>query len=423
MIETRPSLLPAARHAGDRARRRATRDGAAASTAFSTTTRARRCSARSASSTTVVHALAGRSKTIDAALLDAARTAREQRARERAADGAHPADRSRAADSVTRAGERTASAADTVRATAGDASASAAGAEAAARRGARGHDRARSAWRRSSNAIPMHCSSGGSPRPPDRESEMTQARPSLSKLAPFALLALSLAGCALFASPGAAPPSLFTLAPRSESELPRELAAQTLRDRAARRAPRLRRIRAWPTSRAPTRSSISLDTNGWNRRRGCSRRCSATRSRATGASRRCRAPRARAPALRLETEIVALQQEFTEHPSRVRFALEARLLDGGERRLLAMAAFEAVEPSASEDPYGGVIAANGRSLACSIRSRSGAPKTAAAARVSPDARPRRKRPSALKHASAVCVGRPTGTIRNELLGNWWRRSG
>ena len=61
---------------------------------------------------------------------------------------------------------------------------------------------------------------------------------------------------------------------------------------------------------------------------------------------------------RLETEIIALQQEFTAHPSQVRFTLRARLLDGLERRVLANAAFEAVEPSPSEDPYGGVIAAN-----------------------------------------------------------------
>ena len=65
-----------------------------------------------------------------------------------------------------------------------------------------------------------------------------------------------------------------------------------------------------------------------------------------------------ASALRLETEIVALQQEFTAHPSQVRFTLRARLLAGMEGRVLATAAFEAIEPASSEDPYGGVIAAN-----------------------------------------------------------------
>ncbi len=72
----------------------------------------------------VVHQIAGRSKTIDAALLDAARTAENSaRASEQLAELTRQI--GRAADSVTRAGERTASAADSVRATAGDASASA----------------------------------------------------------------------------------------------------------------------------------------------------------------------------------------------------------------------------------------------------------------------------------------------------------
>jgi cholesterol transport system auxiliary component len=65
-----------------------------------------------------------------------------------------------------------------------------------------------------------------------------------------------------------------------------------------------------------------------------------------------------APALRLETELVALQQEFTVRPSQVRLELRARLLDGRGPRVLAASAFEAVEPSPSEDPYGGVLAAN-----------------------------------------------------------------
>jgi len=63
-------------------------------------------------------------------------------------------------------------------------------------------------------------------------------------------------------------------------------------------------------------------------------------------------------ALRLETEIVALQQEFSAQPSQVRFTLRARLLDLAERRVVANSAFEAVEGAPSDDPYGGVIAAN-----------------------------------------------------------------
>jgi cholesterol transport system auxiliary component len=60
----------------------------------------------------------------------------------------------------------------------------------------------------------------------------------------------------------------------------------------------------------------------------------------------------------LETEIVALQQEYTVQPSVARFALRAQLVDTVERRVLAAEEFEAVEPSPSEDPYGGVVAAN-----------------------------------------------------------------
>ena len=64
------------------------------------------------------------------------------------------------------------------------------------------------------------------------------------------------------------------------------------------------------------------------------------------------------PALRLETEIVALQQEFTVHPSQLRFVLRARLDDGATGRLVAETELETTEPADSEDPYGGVVAAN-----------------------------------------------------------------
>jgi cholesterol transport system auxiliary component len=65
-----------------------------------------------------------------------------------------------------------------------------------------------------------------------------------------------------------------------------------------------------------------------------------------------------APALRLETEVVVLQQEFSAHPSQVRFTLRVRLVDLVKRRVLASSTFEAVEAAASDDPYGGVVAAN-----------------------------------------------------------------
>jgi cholesterol transport system auxiliary component len=64
------------------------------------------------------------------------------------------------------------------------------------------------------------------------------------------------------------------------------------------------------------------------------------------------------PSLRLDIEITALQQEFLERPSSTRFALRARLIDLDRRGLVATRDFEAVEPAPSDDPYGGVEAAN-----------------------------------------------------------------
>lgn len=62
--------------------------------------------------------------------------------------------------------------------------------------------------------------------------------------------------------------------------------------------------------------------------------------------------------MRLETEIIRLQQEFQTSPSRVHFTLRATLLDEKTRRVLAWREFDASVPSATDDPYGGVLAAN-----------------------------------------------------------------
>lgn len=69
-------------------------------------------------------------------------------------------------------------------------------------------------------------------------------------------------------------------------------------------------------------------------------------------------PSAAAGELRLDTEIIRLQQEFDSPPSRVRFTLRAYLVDDKTRRVLAWREFEAAVPAASDDPYGGVVAAN-----------------------------------------------------------------
>ena len=62
--------------------------------------------------------------------------------------------------------------------------------------------------------------------------------------------------------------------------------------------------------------------------------------------------------LRLDTEIIRLQHEFLTQPSRVRFTLRAYLVDDKTRRVLAWSEFDAAVPAATENPYGGVVAAN-----------------------------------------------------------------
>ncbi len=70
------------------------------------------------------------------------------------------------------------------------------------------------------------------------------------------------------------------------------------------------------------------------------------------------APGSVAAGLRLETEVVRLQQEFAEKPSRVRFTLRAQLADLQTGRVLGTRELEAAEPAPSDDAYGGVEAAN-----------------------------------------------------------------
>jgi cholesterol transport system auxiliary component len=62
--------------------------------------------------------------------------------------------------------------------------------------------------------------------------------------------------------------------------------------------------------------------------------------------------------LRLDSEIVRLQQDFSGQPSGVRFTLRAYVMDNSTRRVLAWREFDETVPAASEDPYGGVVAAN-----------------------------------------------------------------
>jgi len=80
---------------------------------------------------------------------------------------------------------------------------------------------------------------------------------------------------------------------------------------------------------------------------------------ATGAFAVVEDPATETPArLFLDTQILHLEQDFTVRPSRVRLELRVRLVDLVARRTLGDRVFVALEPSAADDPYGGVVAAN-----------------------------------------------------------------
>ena len=61
---------------------------------------------------------------------------------------------------------------------------------------------------------------------------------------------------------------------------------------------------------------------------------------------------------RLDTHGFLLQQEFLQQPSRVRVMVRAQLVDLKGSTVLSTRAFEVVENATSENPYGGVQAAN-----------------------------------------------------------------
>jgi cholesterol transport system auxiliary component len=80
-----------------------------------------------------------------------------------------------------------------------------------------------------------------------------------------------------------------------------------------------------------------------------------TRSRALGAV--LLAPSAAMSEYALDTDLIRLQQDFSTRPSRVRLTLRVALIDATSRRVLAVREFDATEPAASDDPRGGVQAA------------------------------------------------------------------
>lgn len=60
----------------------------------------------------------------------------------------------------------------------------------------------------------------------------------------------------------------------------------------------------------------------------------------------------------LDTENLELLQEFIKQPSRVRLKLRVQLIGIGEHRPMGTREFSLLEEAPSEDPYGGVVAAN-----------------------------------------------------------------
>jgi cholesterol transport system auxiliary component len=61
---------------------------------------------------------------------------------------------------------------------------------------------------------------------------------------------------------------------------------------------------------------------------------------------------------RLECDSRVLEQQFFAQPSRVRLALRAQLIETKRQSILAIRSFELFEAAPSDDPYGGVLAAN-----------------------------------------------------------------
>jgi cholesterol transport system auxiliary component len=59
----------------------------------------------------------------------------------------------------------------------------------------------------------------------------------------------------------------------------------------------------------------------------------------------------------IDTDLIRLQQDFSVQPSQVRLTLRVALIQTTTRRVLAVREFDATEPAATDDPRGGVQAA------------------------------------------------------------------
>lgn len=61
---------------------------------------------------------------------------------------------------------------------------------------------------------------------------------------------------------------------------------------------------------------------------------------------------------RLDCDNLVLEQQFFSNPSRVRLALRAQIIETKTQSVLATRSFELFEAAPTDDPYGGVLAAN-----------------------------------------------------------------
>ncbi len=178
-----------------------------------------------------------------------------------------------------------------------------------------------------------------------------------SKLVPAAVLACAVVGCTVLGLPRGEAPSLFTLGATSDSAPPAGAPTQAIlvappvarsgHDSArmvyVTRAYEIRFFARHEWVAPPAQMLAPLLAEALER---------------GGRFRAVQSTADVAPAFRLETEIVALQQEFTAQPSQTRLVLRVQLIDMAERRVLAAEQLEAVETAPSDDPYGGVVAAN-----------------------------------------------------------------
>jgi cholesterol transport system auxiliary component len=62
--------------------------------------------------------------------------------------------------------------------------------------------------------------------------------------------------------------------------------------------------------------------------------------------------------IRLDTDLIRLQQNFETQPSKVQLTLRVQLIDVTDKRVLAVKIFDETENAASDNAYGGVITAN-----------------------------------------------------------------